>query len=99
MPARTDHDRRDAQHSARVAVAEALGRYVRRITEEAYAEIEKEAADYDGAAPVDWSAVGRAAAHRALTSYGVTVAPERALEAPSAALEAGAGAGSGEADA
>ncbi len=78
MPARTDHDRRDAQHSARVAVAEAFGRYIRRVTEEAYAHVEEAAAKYDGSEDVDWSAVGRAAAHRALTAYGVTV-PERAL--------------------
>lgn len=95
MPARTDHDRRDAQHSARVAVAEAFGRYIRRVTEEAYAHVEEAAAAYDGTQDVDWSAIGRAAAHRALTAYGVTV-PERALigtatedEEPAAAIGTG----------
>lgn len=91
MPARTDHDRRDAQHSARVAVAEAFGRYIRRVTEEAYAHIEEAAASYDGTHDIDWSQVGRTSAHRALTAYGVTVTPERAIAG--AAVEIGAATG------
>ena len=87
MPARTDHDRRDAQHSARVAVAEAFGRYIRRVTEEAYAHIEEAAATYDGTDDIDWSQVGRTSAHRALTAYGVTVAPERAINGSAVELD------------
>lgn len=91
MPARTDHDRRDAQHAVRASIAIELGRYVRRITEEAYTYIEQEATehDHDGEV-VDWSAVGIAAAHRALASYGITVGPSRAIDSASVAeLEAG----------
>lgn len=73
MPARTDHDRRDAQHAARAEIAVAMGRYVRRLTEEAYAHIEQEATDHDGR-PVDWSQVGKASAAKALSAYGVTTA-------------------------
>lgn len=87
MPARTDHDRRDAQHAARATIAIAMGRYIRRVTEEAYAHIEQEATEYDGSDALDWSAVGAAAANRALSSYGVTQA-ERAIEG-TAALDAG----------
>ena len=91
MPARTDHDRRDAQHSARVAVAEAFGRYIRRVTEEAYAHIEEAAASYDGTDDIDWSQVGRTSAHRALTAYGVTVAPERAITGQAVEIAAASG--------
>jgi hypothetical protein len=90
MPARTDHDRRDAQHAVRATVAIEIGRYVRRIIEEAYAHVEQEATEHDGR-EVDWSAVGIAAAHRALSSYGIVVGPTRAIDAESVALEAGSG--------
>lgn len=76
MPARTDHDRRDAQHAARATIAIAMGRYIRRLTEAAYAHIE-EVATSDLGDDIDWSAVGAASANRALTAYGVT-----AVEAP-----------------
>ena len=69
MPARTDHDRRDAQHAARATIAIALGRYIRRITEQAYAHIEEEATR-DSIGDVDWSEVGTSAAHRALAAFG-----------------------------
>ena len=85
MPARTDHDRRDAQHAVRATLAVEIGRYVRRITEEAYAHIEQEATEHDGDRPVDWTAVGITAAHRALSSYGIVVGPSRAIDAPAAA--------------
>lgn len=91
MPARTDHDRRDAQHAVRATVAMEIGRYVRRIVEESYAYIEQEATEHDGGT-VDWSAVGIAAAHRALASYGIQVGPTRAIDGdPVAELEAGSG--------
>lgn len=90
MPARTDHDRRDAQHAVRATVSMELGRYVRRIVEEAYAHIEQEATEHDDR-DVDWSAVGIAAAHRALASYGITVGPSRAIDAETLVLDAGAG--------
>lgn len=90
MAARTDHDRRDAQHAVRATVAIEMGRYIRRIQEEAYAHIEQEAAEHDGRTDIDWSAVGIAAAHRALSSYGIVVGPQRAIDAAPVALEAGA---------
>ena len=90
MAARTDHDRRDAQHAARSTIAVAMARYIRRMTEEAYAHIEEEATR-DAGGNIDWSEVGRSAAHQALSSYGVSVGPERALDASdSPAIEAGA---------
>lgn len=89
MPARTDHDRRDAQHAARATISIAINRYVRRITEEAYAHIEERAAsDIDG--EIDWSDEGRMAATRALASYGV-IRPDPAIDGDAqAALDAGA---------
>lgn len=81
MPARTDHDRRDAQHASRAEIAVTYARYIRRSTEEAYAYIEEEAARYDGTTPIDWSAVGKAAAHRALRSYGIVTGPEHVIDA------------------
>ncbi len=88
MPARTDHDRRDAQHAARATIAIALGRYIRRITEQAYAHIEEEATR-DSIGDVDWSEVGTSAAHRALSAFGAGAAPERAIDGVAAALEPG----------
>lgn len=91
MAARTDHDRRDAQHAARSTIAIAISRYIRRMTEEAYAHIEEEATRHDGITELDWSEVGRTAAHRALGSYGISVGPQRAIDADdSPALPAGA---------
>ena len=91
MPARTDHDRRDAQHAARATIAVAISRYIRRATEEAYAHIEERATSHDGISELDWSEVGRAAANQALASYGVVVGPQRAIDHDdSPALEAGA---------
>jgi hypothetical protein len=80
LPARTDHDRRDAQHAARATIAIAMGRYVRRITEEAYAHIEQaatEATEDD----IDWSHVGAASAYRALAHYGVAGTATAAVDA------------------
>ena len=73
MAARTDHDRRDAQHAARATIAIAMGRYIRRLTEAAYAHIE-EVATSEPAGEIDWSSVGTVAANRALAFYGVTTA-------------------------
>ena len=88
MPARTDHDRRDAQHAARATIAIALGRYIRRITEQAYAHIEEEATrDSDGER--DWSAIGTACADQALASFGAASPPERAIDGTTAELTAG----------
>lgn len=88
MPARTDHDRRDAQHAARGVIAIAMGRYIRRIQEEAYAHIEQAATEEHD--DIDWSEVGAAAANRALRSYGVA-APGALVDAvPVAELGAGA---------
>lgn len=87
MPARTDHDRRDAQHAARATIAIHVSRYIRRMTEMAYAHIEEEATR-DDLGDTDWTEVGTAAAYRALGSYGVA-APVAAIEPDAPALEAG----------
>lgn len=87
MAARTDHDRRDAQHAARATISVAIQRFVRRITEEAYAHIEERATS-DGIGEVDWSDEGRVAANSALSSWGV-IEPSRAIDHDEqAALEA-----------
>lgn len=92
MPARTDHDRRDAQHAARARIAVAMGRYVRRLTEEAYAHIEEEATRHDGITDIDWSRVGTASADQALASYGIGGA-DRAVDGTAVeAVHAGAAA-------
>lgn len=90
MPARTDHDRRDAQHAARATIAIALGRYIRRITEQAYAHIEEEATR-DSIEPRDWSAVGIAAANQSLAAHGASTPPERAIDGTARELDAGSG--------
>jgi len=87
VPARTDHDRRDAQSAARATVAMHMGPYIRRMTERAYALIEKEASENDGTEPIDWIASGQAAAYRALTEQGVRL-HDRALEAVRVAIAA-----------
>ena len=88
MPARTDHDRRDAQHAARATIAIALGRYIRRITEQAYAHIEEEATrDSDGER--DWSAIGASCADQALASFGAGATPQRAIDGDARELAAG----------
>lgn len=69
MPARTDHDRRDAQHAARATVAVELGRYSRRLIELAYAAIEEEATR-DHKDSFDWSEFGATAAARAIKKLG-----------------------------
>lgn len=88
MPSRTDHDRRDAQDACYATIVLHMRPYIRRMNEEARAIIEQEAADYDGSDPVDWTAVGEAAAYRALTSYGVKL-PDRKVEHIAATLTAG----------
>ena len=82
MPARTDHDRRDAQHAARARIAVAMGRYIRRLTEEAYAHIEQKGTEHDGVGVIDWSKVGADSADRALGSYGI-IDPSPAIESGS----------------
>ena len=88
MPSRTDHDRRDAQDAAYATIVLHMRPYIRRMTEEARAHIEQEAAEYDGSDPVDWTAVGEAAAYSALTKQGV-ILPQRKLDAIQATLKAG----------
>lgn len=90
MPARTDHERRDAQHAATATVMIYLGKYRRRLIEEAYAHIEEVTTRHDGIGSVDWTEVGKAGAYRALANYGIDVAPEGAIEGVAPALEAGA---------
>lgn len=89
MPARTDHDRRDAQDAGRTTVLLHLKPFIRRMTEETYALIEQEAAEYDGSDPVDWTAVGEAAAYSVLHKYGIAIA-QRKLDLVAATLVAGA---------
>lgn len=73
MPARTDHDRRDAQSAARNEIATYVQAYIRRLTSRAYAVIEEEATGNDSGDPVDWITAGKAAAYLALDEYGVAI--------------------------
>lgn len=81
MPSRTDHDRRDAQHACRATIAIEIGRYLRRVTEAGYAHIEETVTALEGDEHVDHTALGIAAAHRALASYGIYVGPDRTIAA------------------
>lgn len=67
----TDHDIRDAEHAARLACAEVLGKYQRRIAEMSKALIQEriEKAAEEGNNDVDGSAIGRAAAYEAIAPY------------------------------
>ena len=70
MAALSDHDRRDAEHAARMEFALIVGKYVRRMNDISKAYIKE---DLDDAAKngrsVDGTSVGRAAAERAAKSY------------------------------
>lgn len=66
-----------------------MGRYVRRLTEEAYALIELKGTEHDGIGTIDWSKVGADSADRALGSYGI-LEPSPALDGDAAyELDAG----------
>lgn len=71
MPARTDHDRRDAQDAARAEIRVAMNRYIRRVYEGALAHIEERATSHDGITPIDWVYEGKVAAHSSLHSWGI----------------------------
>ena len=68
----TDHDVRDAEHAARLACAEVLGKYQRRIAEMSKAyimeAIEKHVESGEEG-EIDGSAIGREAARRAIAPY------------------------------
>lgn len=85
MPARTDHDRRDAQDAGRTTVLLHLKPFVRRMTEETYAVIEQEVAENDSVDPIDWTAVGEAAAYKVLSKYGIALS-QRKLDTVKATL-------------
>lgn len=85
MPARTDHDRRDAQSAARGEIAVYMQAYVRRFVARAYALIEEEATGNDSGDPVDWITVGKAAAYHALEEQGVNL-PDHARAIVAVAL-------------
>jgi len=91
MPARTDHDRRDAQHAARSKIAVYVARYTRRLIEEAYAHIEERNTNHDGIEEINWTEAGFLAADQAAASWGV-IEPQAAIEGEAAleALPAGA---------
>lgn len=87
MPARTDHDRRDAQDASYATIVLHVRPFIRRMAEEARAIIEKEAAEYDGADELDWTAIGEAAAYSVLDKYGIKLS-DRKLNAIAATLVA-----------
>lgn len=81
MPARTDHDRRDAQHWVRLTVSGTMGQFIRRVTADAYNKVEEVQAKYDGTEPIDWAKVGQEKALEALADWGIIASPERAIDA------------------
>lgn len=66
MPANSDHIRRDAEHAARAEIALALGKFQRRILEEAKARISKELAERTVS---DGTALGREAVEASIHNY------------------------------
>ena len=86
MPARSDHIRRDAMHAARSDVQVAITKFVRRLTDEAYAHIEHGLASHDGGV-IDGTRLGRDAAAAALVSYIGPGDPREAIEADTPAIE------------
>ena len=84
MAALSDHDRRDAEHVARMEIAILLQRYRRRLDEAAklYVKEKLDEAARDGGA-VDPVELGRTAAAHAISPYfGIDAAPRAAIEAP-----------------
>lgn len=89
MATHQDHDRQDAHHAIRIELSGRMGQYMRRLREEAYAIVNKEAAEYDGDEPIDWFARGRMAANEALANWGIGY-PSASLDPapPAAAIDA-----------
>lgn len=73
----TDHDVRDAEHAARLACSEVLGKYQRRIAEMSKALIQEriEKAAEEGT-EIDGSAIGREAAYEAIAPYFPQMVPK-----------------------
>jgi hypothetical protein len=83
LAALSDHDRRDAEHVARMEVAILLQRYRRRLDEAAklYVGEKLDEGARDGRA-IDPVELGRAAAAHAIAPYfGIDSAPRAAIEA------------------
>ena len=70
MAALSDHDRRDAEHALRAETAILIQKYVRRVIDlgKAYVKESLDVAAREGA-PVNGTAIGRAAAARAAADY------------------------------
>lgn len=79
----TDHDVRDAEHAARLACSEVLGKYQRRIAEMSKALIQEaiERAAEEGNDDIDGAAIGREAAHAAIAPYFPDQVP-KIIDAP-----------------
>lgn len=81
MPSGSDHVRRDAEHAARSDIRVQVMRYIRRMDEEAKAHIAEAiaAAEATGGV-VDGTAIGKAAAARAISVYMADGEPQPALD-------------------
>lgn len=81
MPAVSDHIRRDAEHAARSRIRVQLHKYLRRMDQDAKAEIAKAIAAADATGePVDGTAIGEAAAAWAISVYMAEGVPEPAID-------------------
>ena len=83
MASVSDHVRRDAEHAARAEIRVHLGRFIRRMDEQAKAHIKStiERAVAEGR-PVDGLEIGREAAASAVALYMDAGEPQPAIEAP-----------------
>lgn len=80
MAARSDHERRDAEHAAGAEIAIEVTRYIRRIQDEAKKLIQEDflVAERENR-PVDGTAIGRTAGRRA-TAFILGVNGPNAIE-------------------
>lgn len=84
MAARTDHIRLDAEHAARLEISKAVQRYVRRMYEEAKADIAKQIADAPAGSELDGTRVGEEAVRRVIAGYLGAADASPAIEAGAA---------------
>lgn len=88
MPSVSDHVRRDAEHAARSKIRVAVSKYIRRMDEQAKADIAGaiEAAAARGDV-IDGTAIGEDAAARVVASYIGPGDPQPAIDAAEPADE------------
>lgn len=76
----SDHDRRDAEHAARAEISLMLGRYARRLYEEAKAHIATAITEAEPGQIIDGTDIGREAARSSIANYLGAASVEPAIE-------------------